>query len=88
MFAYSWQILKNPNSSKIDLSITKYIIFIDAAHSKTSLIFSQLNYNFFKVLDTLVLPFLGGGDFDDAIFKYCCDKFKVENNIDLIKDKK
>jgi molecular chaperone DnaK (HSP70) len=79
---------ENPNAAAIDPSITKYILFIDAGHSKTSLIFSQLNYNLFKVLDTLVLPFLGGRDFDEAIFRYCCDKFKAENNIDLTNDKK
>ena len=82
------QNTQNPASAAIDPSITKYILFIDAGHSKTSLIFSQLNYNLFKVLDTLCLPFLGGRDFDDAIFKYCCDKFNRENNIDLTKNKK
>ena len=79
---------ENPNSAAIDPNITKYILFIDAGHSKISLIFSQLNYNLFKVLDTLVIPFLGGRDFDDAIFKYCCEKFQKENNVDLSKDKK
>ena len=79
---------ENTNSAMIDPSITKYILFVDAGHSKTSLIFSQLNYNLFKVLDTLCIPFLGGRDFDDAIFKYCCDKFKSENNIDISQDKK
>ena len=78
----------NPNSAVIDPSITKYILFVDAGHSKTSLIFSQLNYNLFKVLDTLCIPFLGGRDFDDAIYKYCCEKFKNENGIDISKDKK
>ena len=79
---------QNPAAAAIDPSITKYILFIDAGHSKTSLIFSQLNYNLFKVLDTLCLPFLGGRDFDDAIFKYCCEKFNKENNIDLTRNKK
>ena len=78
----------NPNSAAIDPSITKYILFIDAGHSKTSLIFSRLNYNLFKVLDMVCIPFLGGRDFDDAIFKYCCEKFKNQNNIDLLNDKK
>jgi molecular chaperone DnaK (HSP70) len=79
---------ENPNSASIDPNITKYILFIDAGHSKTSLIFSELKYNLFKVLDTLVIPFLGGRDFDDEVFKYCCEKFKSENNIDLINNKK
>ena len=79
---------ENSNSAAIDPNITKYILFIDAGHSKTSLIFSRLNYNLFKVLDMVCIPFLGGRDFDDAIFKYCCQKFKNENNIDLSNDKK
>ena len=78
----------NPNSASIDPNIIKYILFIDAGHSKTSLIFSKLKYNLFTVLDTLVIPFLGGRDLDDAIFKYCCEKFKNENNIDLTNNKK
>ena len=82
------QNAENPNSAAIDTNITKYILFIDAGHSKISLIFSKLNYNLFKVLDTLVIPFLGGRDFDEAIFKYCCEKFKKDNNIDLSNDKK
>ena len=82
------QNTENPAAAAIDPSITKYILFIDAGHSKTSLIFSQLNYNLFKVLDTLCIPFLGGRDFDDAIFKYCCEKFNKENNIDLTNNKK
>jgi len=79
---------ENPNSAAIDPSITKYILFIDAGHSKTSFIFSELKYNLFKVLDAYIIPFLGGRDFDDAIFKYCCEKFKNEHGIDLINDKK
>ena len=39
-------------------------------------------------MDTLVIPFLGGRDFDDAIYKYCCDKFKNDNGIDISKNKK
>ena len=76
------------STASIDPTITKYILFIDAGHSKTSLIFSKLNYNLFKVLDTLCIPFLGGRDFDEAIYKYCCDKFKSENNIDISSDNK
>ena len=78
----------NKNSAVIDPNITKYILFIDAGHSKTSLIFSRLNFNLFKVLDVICIPFLGGRDFDDAIFRYCCHKFNKENNIDLINDRK
>ena len=78
----------NKNAAAIDPNITKYILFIDAGHSKTSFVFSRLNYNLFKVLDVIYIPFLGGRDFDEAIFKYCCEKFKNENNIDISNDKK
>ena len=39
-------------------------------------------------MDTATIPFLGGRDFDEAIYKYCCDKFKKDNNIDISKNNK
>ena len=76
------------NSATIDPSITKYILFIDAGHSKVSFVLSKLSYNLFTVLDTATIPFLGGRDFDEAIYKYCCDKFNKENGIDISKNNK
>ena len=76
------------NSATIDPSITKYILFIDAGHSKVSFVLSKLSYNLFTVLDTATIPFLGGRDFDEAIYKYCCDKFNKDNNIDISKNNK
>lgn len=76
------------NQASIDPTIIKYILFIDAGHSKTSFIFSKLTYNLFQVLDTVTLPFLGGRDFDDAIFKYCSEKFYQEHGIDISKNSK
>ena len=82
-------IRKNKGKSPIiDPTITKYILFVDAGHSKTSFIFSQLTSNLFSVLDSSTIPFLGGRDLDEAIYKYCCDKFYQDNNIDISKDKK
>ena len=78
----------NGKSATIDPSIVKYIVFVDAGHSKTSFVFSQLTSNLFSVLDSSTIPFLGGRDFDEAIYKYCCDKFYQENNIDISKDSK
>ena len=75
-------------SATIDPTITKYILFVDAGHSKTSFIFSQLTCNLFTVLDATTIPFLGGRDFNEAIYKYCCDKFYKENNIDISKNNK
>ena len=82
-------IRKNKGKAPIiDPTITKYILFVDAGHSKTSFIFSQLTSNLFSVLDSSTIPFLGGRDLDEAIYKYCCDKFYQVNNIDISKDKK
>ena len=72
----------------IDPTITKYILFVDAGHSKTSFILSKLTYNLFTVLDTTTIPFLGGRDFDEAIYKYCCDKFNKDNKIDITNNNK
>ena len=55
-------------SATIDPSITKYILFIDAGHSKVTFVLSKLAYNLFTVLDTATIPFLGGRDFDEAIY--------------------
>ena len=70
-------------SATIDPTIIKYILFVDAGHSKTSFVLSKLTYNLFTVLDTITIPFLGGRDFDEAIYQYCCDKFNKDNNIDI-----
>ena len=75
-------------SATIDPSITKYILFIDAGHSKITFVLSKLEYNLFTVLDTSTIPFLGGRDFDEAIYKYCCDKFNSDNGIDISKNNK
>ena len=75
-------------SATIDPTITKYILFVDAGNSKTSFVLSKLTCNLFTVLDTATIPFLGGRDFDEAIYKYCCDKFYKDNNIDISKNNK
>ena len=76
------------NSGIIDPTIVKYILFVDAGNSKTSFVLSKLTCNLFTVLDTTTIPFLGGRDFDEAIYKYCCDKFYKDNNIDISKNNK
>jgi molecular chaperone DnaK (HSP70) len=72
----------------IDPKITKYILFIDAGHSKTTFIFSKLNYCIFQVLNSTTIPFLGGRDFDNKIFEYCSKNFMDTNGIDISKDNK
>ena len=75
-------------SATIDPSITKYILFIDAGHSKVTFVLSKLAYNLFTVLDTTTIPFLGGRDFDLAIYKFSCEKFNQDNGIDISKNNK
>ena len=79
---------KEDKSATIDPSITKYILFNDAGHSKVTFVLSKLAYNLFTVLDTTTIPFLGGRDFDEAIYKYCCDEFNKKNGIDISKNNK
>ena len=76
------------NSASIDPTITKYILFVDAGHSKTSFVLSRLSYNLFTVLDTSTIPFLGGRDFDERIYQFCCSKFYQDHKIDISKNNK
>ena len=62
-------------------SNTRYILFIDAGHSKTSFILSKFKYNEFKVEYVLCDDNLGGRNFDELIFNYCIEEFKKENKL-------
>ena len=78
----------NNNVLSVNPTIIKNIIFIDIGHSKTTFILSKLSYDVFHVLDCISIPFLGGRDFDEEIFKFCALKFKEKTNFDIINDKK
>ena len=73
---------KNLNSN-----ITKYIIFIDIGHSKTSFILSKFNCSVFTVLKVHLIPFLGARDFDFRIYDYCYMEFQKKNKDVSIKGK-
>ena len=73
---------------EFDQIITKYVLFIDAGHSKTNFIFSKLNHNLFIVLNSVTIPFLGGRGFDNKIFEYCAKNFMATYNIDIKNDNK
>ena len=73
---------------EIDPTITKYVLFIDAGHSKTNLILSKLNYNLFQVLNSVTIPFLGGRDFDNKIYEFCAKNFMDTYGIDIKNDNK
>ena len=74
--------------AEVDPNLIKYVLFIDAGHSKISFIFSKLSYNLFQVLNTSTIPFLGGRDFDNRIYEHCIENFKNNYGIDLSNDKK
>ena len=74
--------------AEIDPNITKYVLFIDAGHSKTNFIFSKLKYNLFHVLHSVTIPFLGGRDFDNKIYEYCANNFMNNYCIDIKNDNK
>jgi molecular chaperone DnaK (HSP70) len=78
----------NPNAVSVNPTITKYIIFIDSGHSKTTFVLSKLNYNLFTVLDCFILPFFGGRDFDEEIYKFCSQKFKEKTGINILNNQK
>ena len=80
--------LENKIYAQIDPNITKYVLFIDAGHSKTSFIFSKLNFNLFQVLNSVTIPFLGGRDFDNKIYEYCAKNFMNNYGIDINNDNK
>lgn len=75
-------------SAEIDTTIIKYVLFIDAGHSKTSFILSKLTFGLFQVLDSITLPFLGGRDFDNKIYNFCIKKFLNDYGIDISNDNK
>ena len=78
----------NPNAVSVNPTITKYIIFIDSGHSKTTFVLSKLNYNLFTVLDCYTLPYFGGRDFDAEIYKFCAKKFNEKTGINILNNQK
>lgn len=78
----------DPTKKGVDPTVVKYVIFIDAGYSKTTFILSQLTHNLFKVLNTYVMPFFGGRNFDDAILNFCINKYKSQTGDDLSKNNK
>lgn len=63
----------------------KYVIFIDAGHSKTSFILSKFTKNYFEVIDVDNIIFFGGRDFNYKIYKRCLEIISKENN-EIIKE--
>jgi hypothetical protein len=71
----------NPNSSK-------YILFIDMGHSKTTFFISEFRPQFFRVACCESDPFLGGREMDKLIFTHLCGLFYNQNKIDISTNKK
>ena len=66
-------LFKDNSSSNV-----KNVIFVDSGNSKTTFFLSQFKFNEFKVLYVKSIPFLGGRDFDEAIFKYAQMQFLLK----------
>ena len=66
-------LFKNNASTNV-----KNVIFVDIGHAKTTFFLSQFKFNEFKVLYVKSIPFLGGRDFDEAIFKYAQMQFLLK----------
>ena len=80
-FYYGYNRYKDffqPNKNSV-----KNVIFVDSGHSKTTFFLSQFKYNEFKVLYVKSIPFLGGRDFDEALFKYAKIQYKIQFGFDF-----
>ncbi len=83
---------KLPNSKKITDSsklvvnphTCKYEIFIDFGHSKISMVLSEFRPTNFRVINSVLNPFLGGRNIDKFLFDYLvqifCKKYKIDSS--------
>ena len=62
---------------------TKYVIFIDVGHSKTSFILSKFNEEEFEVIQVENISFFGGRNFNEIIYDECLKEFKRVNKRDM-----
>ena len=62
---------------------TKYVIFIDVGHSKTSFILSKFNEEEFEVIKVENILFFGGRNFNEIIYDECLKEFKRVNGRDM-----
>ena len=69
------------NNGAINKNIKKYVIFIDAGHSKTTFVLSEFAFEKYKVLNVRCLPYLGGRDFDEKIREYLIYQFEQKYKI-------
>ena len=81
---YGYTKFKNifeDTNGTINQNIKKYVIFIDAGHSKTTFVLSEFAFNEYKVLNVRCLPYLGGRDFDEKIRDYLIYQFEQKYKI-------
>ena len=58
---------------------TKYVIFIDVGHSKTSFILSKFNQEEFEVIKVENIIFFGGRNLNEIIYDECLKEFETKN---------
>ena len=76
---YGYTKFKNifeDNNGAINKNIKKYVIFIEAGHSKTTFVLSEFAFEEYKVLNVRCLLYLGGRDFDEKIREYLIYQFE------------
>ena len=65
-----------------------YKVFVDFGHSKCTVGISSFQKSNFQVMETFSERFCGGRDMDMMILNHVCEKFFLEQKIDLLSNKK
>ena len=63
-------------NNDVNKKLTKYILFIDIGHSKTSFILSKFEYDLFEVEHIKLIKDIGGRNIDLLLYEYCINEFK------------
>jgi molecular chaperone DnaK (HSP70) len=75
-------------STAINPNTSKYVMFLDMGHSKTTFFISEFRPQFFRVASCESNPFLGGREMDKLIFNHLCGAFYNKYKIDISSNKK
>ena len=63
-------------NNNVNKTLTKYILFVDIGHSKTSFILSKFEYDLFEVEHIKLIKDIGGRNIDLLLYEYCINEFK------------
>ena len=88
---YGYNRYKNlfiESDNKINPNVTRYILFVDVGHSKTSFIVSEFKPQYFRVVNADSDCYLGGRDMDKLLFTHLSAVFYKQTKIDITSNKK